>query len=264
MSQAHAEIVRAIYKAFNRRDWDALFRDMDPNFAFTYHNVGTSAGTRRGREEVVAFSEEYGGSFDRLSWEPEELFERTGQIVAFVGVHSRPPGGSVDLVVRNGHLWTIRDGVVLSLESFPDPEAALEAAELQEWVLSKENVEIVRRLYELAETRGVEGLLRLATDDIVWISDPSFPGGGSHRGKENVRRWLTELWIYDEVSVDVEEIVDLNGRALAITRFHGISAGAPQVDWAWCHLFAFRDGLISQAQSFLDRADALEAAGLSD
>ncbi len=106
--------------------------------------------------------------------------------------------------------------------------------------------------------------MELATDDVVWISDPRFPGGGTQTGKENVRRWLTELWIYDEVSVDVEEIIDLDDGALGITQFHGVSAGGPVVDWPWCHLFAFRKGLISQVHSFLDRAEALEAAGLQE
>jgi hypothetical protein len=36
------------------------------------------------------------------------------------------------------------------------------------------------------------------------------------------------------------------------------------VDWLWCHLVSFSDGLISPAQSFLDRGSALEAAGLSE
>jgi ketosteroid isomerase-like protein len=130
--------------------------------------------------------------------------------------------------------------------------------------MSEENVEVVRRVYKLAEARGVEGLLELATDDIVWISDSRFPGGGTYVGKENVHRWLNKIWIYAEVSVDVEEIIDLDDRALGITRFHGVYSDAPPVDWPWCHLFWFRDGLISQAQSFFDRADALEAAGLSE
>jgi ketosteroid isomerase-like protein len=106
--------------------------------------------------------------------------------------------------------------------------------------------------------------LELATDDIVWISDSSFPGGGRHDGKENVERWLRQLWIYDEVSVAVDEIIDLDDTALSITRFHGVSPGAPPVEWPWCHLFAFRDGRISRVQSFLDRAEALEAVGLSE
>ena len=128
----------------------------------------------------------------------------------------------------------------------------------------QENVEIVREVYRLAEARGVDGLLEFATEDIVWISDPRFPGGGIHQGKENVRRWLMTLWIYDEMSIDVERIMDLDDRALGITRFHAVSHDGPQVDWLWCHLFSFRDGLICGTQSFLDRESALEAVGLSE
>jgi ketosteroid isomerase-like protein len=130
--------------------------------------------------------------------------------------------------------------------------------------MSQENVEVLRKAYELAESRGVEGLLDFATEDLVWISDPRFPGGGTHMGKENVRRWLLKLWIYDEVSIDIEQIIDLDDRALGITRFSGLSHEGPRVDWLWCHLVSFSDGLISQAQSFLDRESALEAAGLSE
>jgi len=106
--------------------------------------------------------------------------------------------------------------------------------------------------------------LDFATEDLVWISDPGFPGGGTHIGKEDVRRWLNEIWIYEEVSIDVDEIIDLDDRALGITRWHAVPPDAPKVDWLWCHLVSFRDGLISQAQSFLDRYSALEAAGLSE
>ena len=129
--------------------------------------------------------------------------------------------------------------------------------------MSEENVEVLRRVYKAVEARGLEGLMEFATDDVVWISDPGFPGGGRHDGKENVRRWLTTLWIYDRVSVDIEEIIDLGDTALGITRFQGVSVDAPPVDWPWCHLMSFRDGQICQAQSFLDRAAALEAARLS-
>ena len=31
-------------------------------------------------------------------------------------------------------------------------------------------------------------------------------------GKENVRRWLLKLWIYDEVSIDIEQVIDLDDR----------------------------------------------------
>jgi hypothetical protein len=38
MSEENVEVVRAIYEAFNRRDWDAMFRHTDLEFAFTYRN----------------------------------------------------------------------------------------------------------------------------------------------------------------------------------------------------------------------------------
>jgi ketosteroid isomerase-like protein len=131
MSQENVEIVRSIYEAINRRDWDAAFRDAGPEFALTTQ-TGPEAGTRRGREAVVAFAEEYNAIFDKLLWEPEKFFEREDQVVAFVSIRSRPRGGGVDLVIQNGHLWTFRNGVVLSLESFPERQSALEAAGLSE------------------------------------------------------------------------------------------------------------------------------------
>jgi ketosteroid isomerase-like protein len=128
--------------------------------------------------------------------------------------------------------------------------------------MSQANVEVLRSAYEQAGLRGVDGILEHATEDLVWISDPRFPGGGTHIGKQNVRRWLREVWIYEELSIDIEEIIDLDDRALGITRWHATPRNAPTVDWLWCHLVSFRGGLVSQARSFFDRDEALDAAGL--
>jgi hypothetical protein len=64
--------------------------------------------------------------------------------------------------------------------------------------MSEENIEVLRKAYAQATARGVEGILEFATEDVVWISDPRFPGGGTHMGKENVRRWLNKIWIYEQ------------------------------------------------------------------
>jgi ketosteroid isomerase-like protein len=130
--------------------------------------------------------------------------------------------------------------------------------------MSRENVEILRTAYEAASARGAEGLLEQAAEDIVWISDPRFPGGGRSEGKQNVRRWLDELLVYEEFSINVEEIIDLDDGVLGIARCWAVPPDGPRVDWLWFHLVSFRDGLISQIQSFLDRAEASKAAGLSE
>ena len=131
MSQENVEIVRNVYEGLNLRDWDVVFRDAHENFELTTQ-LGPDPGTRRGRERVMQFLEDYLASFDAFVWEPEEFFEGDDQVVAFVRTRALPRGGNVDLVVRNGWWWTIRDGVILSVKSFPEPGRALEAAGLSE------------------------------------------------------------------------------------------------------------------------------------
>jgi hypothetical protein len=53
-------------------------------------------------------------------------------VVVFVTLRSRPIGSSSDMEVRNGHLWTLRDGTLRSLKTFPVREEALAAVGLAE------------------------------------------------------------------------------------------------------------------------------------
>ena len=131
MSQENVEVVRQFYEAFERRDWDAMFRDTHADFEMT-NQIGPLAGTRRGREQVTAMAEDYLAAFEKFIWEPDEFFEKGDQVVALVTSRAQPPGGSVDLVTHNGHLWTVRDGIIVSMETFPKPGEALEAAGLSE------------------------------------------------------------------------------------------------------------------------------------
>ena len=130
MSQENVEIVRRAYDALNHGDWDAVFRDTHPDFQMTTQR-GPEAGTHRRREAVQGFGEDYIAAFDKMVFEPEEFLENGDQVVVLVSRRARPKGGSADIVVRNGHLWTVRDGTILSMKSFPDPEKALEAAGLR-------------------------------------------------------------------------------------------------------------------------------------
>ena len=125
------EIVRGVYEAINRRDWDAMFRNTHPDFEMTTQR-GLTAGTHRGRERVTEFAQDFIATVGNLSFEPDELIDGGDQVVALVTVRTRLKGGDVDLVVRNGHLWTIRVGEILSMTTFPEPEKALEAAGLSE------------------------------------------------------------------------------------------------------------------------------------
>jgi ketosteroid isomerase-like protein len=131
MSQENVEIVRSIYEAVNLDDWDAAFRDQHPDVEMTTP-PGLNAGTYRGREEIEGFWQGLITAFETVAVEPEEYFESGDQVVVFLKTRAQPKGSSAEIEVRNGHLWTIQVGKVVSMRLFPKPKEALEAAGLSE------------------------------------------------------------------------------------------------------------------------------------
>jgi ketosteroid isomerase-like protein len=131
MSEENVEIVRAIYRAFNDDDWDAAFRLAAPEFEATFQR-GPNAGTHRGRDSVRAILEDQRAAFDGWAIEVERLAESGGQVVAVIKSRVRPKGTDAEIELRNGHIWTTRDGLAVSMRGFPNPDDALEAAGLRE------------------------------------------------------------------------------------------------------------------------------------
>jgi ketosteroid isomerase-like protein len=131
MSEENVEMIRSIYEPLNRGDWGAVFRDAHPEVEITTQR-GLTAGTYRGQEAVRKQFQDLLGPFETWTIEPEEFFDAGDQVVAFVKVRSRPSGGSVDMEIRNGHLWTIREGTIRAVKTFAVREEALEAVGLAE------------------------------------------------------------------------------------------------------------------------------------
>src|SRR2546423_91166 len=131
MSQENIEIVRRVYDALNRGDWDAVFRDMHRDAEITTQR-GPAAGTHRGRVAIQGVIEDYNAAFESVVLEPEQFHENGDQVLVLVTRRARPNGGGVDIEVRNGHIWTVRDDTILSMKSFPDPKKALKAAGLKD------------------------------------------------------------------------------------------------------------------------------------
>ena len=127
MSKGTVEIVRSIYEASNRRDWDAVFRDQHSD---TQQILPPPYGPYRGREEIQGYWEDLLAAFDAGIMEPEEILESGDHVAVVVTTRARPKGSDAEIEIRTGHLWTFRDGKVASMELFPQPERALEAAGL--------------------------------------------------------------------------------------------------------------------------------------
>ena len=113
--------MRRLYDALNHHDWDGAFADAHRDIEVTTQR-GPEAGTKRGREAAQGLVEDYIGMFDEVVFEPEEFVEVGDQVLVVLTRRARAKGADADMAVRNGHLFTFRDGRILSMRSFPDPE----------------------------------------------------------------------------------------------------------------------------------------------
>ena len=86
------------------------------------------------------------------------------------------------------------------------------------------------------------------------------------RGRDERRRWQ-ERWRaeWGEFRFEPDEVIDLEDRQLVVGRISGsgLSSGAA-VDSEWAALFTSSAGRVIREQIFVDHAEALEAAGLSE
>jgi ketosteroid isomerase-like protein len=134
--------------------------------------------------------------------------------------------------------------------------------------MSEENVEVVWRWWEGFNVDGMPPLA-LCDDEIQIRNPPDFPVRGLFQGHDGVRSWRDQVFdIFDNPRVEPEDIVDVHGdgstvlmllRATGTASYTGI-----KVDYEWAAIWTIRDGKLLRAQGYLNRAEALEAAGLSE
>ena len=133
--------------------------------------------------------------------------------------------------------------------------------------MSKENVEVVRQIFEAFNRRDWAAWESLHYPDVEWRDPPGVPGGGVHNGVGPILRFLDEtLDTAAEWRVDVEAVesvgpdrVLMQGRSVVVWRESQIPMKDPLVA-----LFDLDEGRVRRVQHFRSSAEALEAAGLSE
>jgi ketosteroid isomerase-like protein len=130
--------------------------------------------------------------------------------------------------------------------------------------MSQENVEIVREGFEAFERGELDVMLDLFTDDVTtYRADPD---GATYQGKAGFLD-ATSDWTEDfsEWRVLPQDFVDLGDRVLVRVRqmAEGKSSGARVEEDFW-FLFEISATKVSKLSFYSRRADALQAAGLSE
>jgi uncharacterized protein len=132
--------------------------------------------------------------------------------------------------------------------------------------MSRENVELVERAFRAFNRRDIPAFLDLLDPDVEWVPILGVLEGRVYRGHEDVQRWVEDLapdWEFFEVHA--EEVRDLGDRVLIFGHWRArgrASGGESEQPGTW--LYEIKGGKVVRMQTFTDRDEAVEAAGLEN
>ena len=132
--------------------------------------------------------------------------------------------------------------------------------------MSQENVEVVRRAVAAVNRRDIEAYLACCTDD-VQLSTPLTDVAGVYEGPDGIRRFFADVGdTGPDFQLTIERVEAIGpDRVLAfmLVTVSGRASGIPQ-DSHPGNVYDLAGGKIQRIRIFVDRAEALEAAGLSE
>ncbi|MBY8875064.1 nuclear transport factor 2 family protein [Micromonospora sp. PLK6-60] len=129
--------------------------------------------------------------------------------------------------------------------------------------MSQQDVDVVRRFFQLFDDGKLTEIEALLTDDFEWIyhGPPSLPWAGTYQGVEGFRRFFTIVrqWISVEVCQPYD-FLDAGDRVVVLgfsrTR---VLHNAARYEAQWMNVFTIRDGLIARYLDLYDTASMVEA-----
>ena len=127
--------------------------------------------------------------------------------------------------------------------------------------MSQENVEIVRQNYEQLSKTGTPIFDSLDSEvefDFAWME-----GRGADAWVRAIAQWKDT---FDAWEIEPRELIKAGpNQVVAIVRDRARPKGSTaSIDNEFAHLWTLVDGRVVRFQAFLTKADALEAAGLSE
>jgi ketosteroid isomerase-like protein len=133
--------------------------------------------------------------------------------------------------------------------------------------MSRKNVEVVRRAFETFAREGPEGMVDFWDPEIeLWLPTGLIQAGGTYRGHAAVLDWMKE-WAeaWEEIDYTPEEFTEAGDNVLVTVLYEGRGKGSGvRIDGRFWYLIALRNRKVVRWELYPERAQALEAAGLSE
>ena len=131
--------------------------------------------------------------------------------------------------------------------------------------MSQENVEAVRTAFAAFSRDDWDALIGLLDPEIEWVTTGQFVGGQVYRGHAGVRDFLDALsGEFEAFRAEPENFAAASDVVVADTRVTGVGRRSEvPVELQFTVVVSLRDGRVVRVRNFLERQEALEAAGLS-
>jgi ketosteroid isomerase-like protein len=132
--------------------------------------------------------------------------------------------------------------------------------------MSQENVDLLSAWIEAFNRRDVDAIDRLNHPAIEWQTSREDPDTTTHRGQEAVRRYIEGYTdAFPDLHIEATECFPVgHDRVFTTNRFSGHSANGVPMDWLLTTVTTYEDGRVVRVTEYFDRAEALEAVGLSE
>ena len=131
--------------------------------------------------------------------------------------------------------------------------------------MSRENVEIVRKLVDDWNRRNIDGFLDAFDPECEVVFRPDVPEPSPFRGQDALKGWIDGfLAAWEFHRAELVEVADAGDEVFVTLLFVGRGTGSGiAMDDTEGHVFTIRAGKIVRWRGFRERAEALKAAGLS-
>ena len=129
--------------------------------------------------------------------------------------------------------------------------------------MSQENVDFMRQAFHAFESGDLTALAESLHPEVEWkaVEDPVVKIGFDGV-LESLAGWF-EVW--DEVHVDLEELIDAGASVVAVVNMRGRHAGSTsEVSERFFQVWTMRDERIVAFREYKTRTEALEAVGAAE
>jgi ketosteroid isomerase-like protein len=238
-----SEFVARMYAAINARDRGTIEALSAPDLV-----VGTTVEAYRGAGALLGWLDEGDDAFDDFTVELLEVEELDGHVVASMRQRGRGKASGAEVDHRFTHVWTLRDGRAIRLQSFTDHDDAIRYAHFRvvQAVIDAWNRRdldaVLERMHPQCEVRGVEA------------TEPAYGHAGVAAA---FRDWFEA---FEEFTIEAEDFSSQGDHVLVAMRQRARGRGSGlEVEERFYQLFALRDGKVFRFEEYSDEADALKA-----